>query len=175
MGITSIGSGNVPSALDQLAVVDDADEAPRGRGDDLLARERAAAALDEMARAGGLVGAVDIDVQLVDLVQVEDRDADGAQARGGGVGAARPRLRMRSRHGGEGIDEEIHGGAGADADDRIRRCERRSRAAERGAPLLAASRVQQTSMAYLQKRLCPLIAGTVSRISLGGRLSRPPS
>ena len=37
--------------LDELALIDDADEAPCGGGDDLLAGEGAAAALDELARA----------------------------------------------------------------------------------------------------------------------------
>ena len=63
MGITSTGSGNLPSTGDQLAVVDDADEALRGGGDDLLAGERGAAALDQRAVGGGLIGAVDIETQ----------------------------------------------------------------------------------------------------------------
>ena len=51
IGITSTGSGNVPSTGDQLGFVDDADEAARCGGDDLLARQRAAAALDQVSAA----------------------------------------------------------------------------------------------------------------------------
>ena len=49
---------------DELALVDDADEAPRRGGENLLARERAAAALDQMQVLRRLVGAVDVEVEL---------------------------------------------------------------------------------------------------------------
>ena len=45
----------------ELRRIDDADELARDRGDDLLARQRAAAALDHRAVLGHLVGAVDVD------------------------------------------------------------------------------------------------------------------
>ena len=57
-------------------------EQARLRGDDLLARERSAAALDHVAAVVDLVGAVDVDRQLVDLVAVEHRNADRLQALG---------------------------------------------------------------------------------------------
>ena len=54
----------------------------RPGGDDLLARERRAAALDHVAAAVDLVGAVDVDRQLVDLVGVEHPDAQRPQPLG---------------------------------------------------------------------------------------------
>jgi len=70
-----------------------------------------------MAGASGLVGTVDIETEAFDLVQVEYLDPDGAQPDGRCV---------RARDGGtdpvpvlaESIDEEVHRGAGAYADDR---------------------------------------------------------
>ena len=59
---------SAPSTSHQLGFVGDADEAARLRRHDLLARERGAAALDHVAAAVDLVGAVDVDRQLVDLV-----------------------------------------------------------------------------------------------------------
>ena len=99
----------------QLRGVADADELPRHRGDDLLARERAAAALDHVQVLGDLVGAVDVHRQLVDAVQVEDADAVllqplGARFRGG------HRAFDAALDGGERVDEEVHRRAGADAD-----------------------------------------------------------
>jgi hypothetical protein len=84
MGMTSTGSGNLPMHVDQLALVDDADELLGAGGDDLLARQRAAAALDHGHVRGDLVGAVDVDFHLAGLVQVDDADAVLFQALGGG-------------------------------------------------------------------------------------------
>ena len=50
-------------------------------GDDLLARQRRAAALDHAAGRVDLVGAVDVDRQALDLVGVEHLDAVRAQPR----------------------------------------------------------------------------------------------
>jgi hypothetical protein len=50
--MTSTGSGNLPSTSTQLAIVGDADELAAGPGDDLLARQRAAAALDQLPMCG---------------------------------------------------------------------------------------------------------------------------
>jgi hypothetical protein len=60
-GMTSTGSGKRPSG--------DHDHPVRRRGDDLLAQQRAAAALDEIERGIDLVGAVDGEIEPVDLVQ----------------------------------------------------------------------------------------------------------
>src|SRR5207248_324520 len=51
---------------------DDDDEAARGPRDDLLARMRGAASLDQPPRGIDLVGSVDRDVQLAHLVGVAD-------------------------------------------------------------------------------------------------------
>src|SRR5207247_7231343 len=64
--------------LDELVVRGDHDEAVRGRDDDLLSRMRAAAALDEPARAGDLVGAVDRDVEPVEPLERLDREPESA-------------------------------------------------------------------------------------------------
>ena len=50
-GITSIGSGNRPKRIDPFGFVGNHDHAFRSRGDDLLAQQRAAAALDQVERA----------------------------------------------------------------------------------------------------------------------------
>ena len=56
---------------DELAVVDDADELARRCGDDLLARQRAAGAFDELFGRIHFVGAVHVDEHLVGGVQVD--------------------------------------------------------------------------------------------------------
>jgi hypothetical protein len=75
----------------------------------------AAAALDELAMLGGLVGAVDVQRQRADVVEIEHIDAGRLQALGG---------RHRARHRpldaladtGQTVDEVIGGRARADAD-----------------------------------------------------------
>src|SRR5207302_5063161 len=87
-------------------------------GDDLLARERAAAALDHVQVLGHLVGAVDVDRQLIDAIQVEDADAVLSQAFG---------ARLRRGHRAfdaaldrsERVDEEVDGRARAHADHSV--------------------------------------------------------
>ena len=102
--------------LDQLGAVGDAHELARHGRDDLLARQRRAAALDHGAGRVDLVGAVDVDGNRRDVVQVEHLDAVAAQARrrrfGRCNGALDARLDLA-----EFVDEEVRGGAGADADD----------------------------------------------------------
>jgi hypothetical protein len=56
IGITSTGSGKRPSVATSLDLVGDADEALGQVGDDLLARQRGAAALDHVA-AGSISSA----------------------------------------------------------------------------------------------------------------------
>ena len=102
--------------VDALGSVDDADECFRHGGDDLLARQRAAAALDQMLAGIALVGAVDIDRNRFDVVEIEHRDAALAQE---------ARRLLRARHGavdrvlalGERVDEMRDRRSGADADD----------------------------------------------------------
>src|SRR6185312_11135466 len=72
---------------DELALVDDADETAGRSGDDLLARERTAAAFDEVMRTRGFIGSVDIERQIGDVIEVEHGDAGRLQERCAGVGA----------------------------------------------------------------------------------------
>jgi hypothetical protein len=78
------GQRELAHDIDQLALVDDADELLGAGGDDLLARQRAAAALDHGHVRGDLVGAVDVDFHLAGFIQVDDADAVFFQALGGG-------------------------------------------------------------------------------------------
>src|ERR1700761_3268427 len=66
-------------ALDRLRGVGDDDEALGRRGDDLLPQVGAAAALDQPAVRGDLVGAVDREVEPAEAVEVLDRDAERAR------------------------------------------------------------------------------------------------
>ena len=86
IGITSTGRGKVPSTVDQLGVVDDADEFLGGGCDNLLAGERGASALDQRAVGGGLIGTVDVEAQGAGGIEIEFRNAGGAQAFGGSAG-----------------------------------------------------------------------------------------
>jgi hypothetical protein len=101
---------------DQLAFVGDADELLAASGDDLLARQRTAAALDHGEVFGYFVGAVDIDFQFADAVEVEHLDAVVFETRGG-------RLRTGDRavdaalDFGQCVDEIVGGGAGSNPDD----------------------------------------------------------
>src|SRR5690606_21832731 len=104
-----------------LRRVDDADEAVAGRGDNLLARERAASALDHPQRAVDFVGAVDVDRDAVaggdHLIEVEHDDADRAQALGAALGA-RYRARDAIAPSMQRFDEHLDRRAASDADDR---------------------------------------------------------
>ena len=62
--------------VDRLRRVGDDDEALSRRGDDLLARVGAAPALDEPAVGRDLVGAVDRDVEPVEVLEGLDRDPE---------------------------------------------------------------------------------------------------
>ena len=68
-----------PDRVDDLVASGDHDEAVGRRGDDLLARVRAAAALDEPAVGLDLVGAVDRDVEPVELLERLDREPERAR------------------------------------------------------------------------------------------------
>ena len=60
---------------DQLGIVDDAHEFARGAGEDLLPGQRAAAAFDQLQMLGGLVCAVDVDVDVADRIQCRHFEA----------------------------------------------------------------------------------------------------
>src|SRR5690606_20186434 len=86
------------------------------RRDDLFAGQCRAAALDQLQVVVGFVGAVDVELQLGDRVQVVDRNAVPLQAFGSrlraGHRAVEEALVFRQQ-----VDEEVGGRAGADADD----------------------------------------------------------
>src|SRR5205823_707283 len=65
--------------LDELVGRGDDDEALRGGGDDLLARVRGAAALDQPAVGRDLVGAVDGDVEPGQALEGDDVQAELAR------------------------------------------------------------------------------------------------
>ncbi len=96
----------------------DANELFRHRGDDFLARERAAPALYHSEMLGDLVGPVHIDWQLVDAIEVVQPNAVALQPLSGSVRARHragdPAFDFRQL-----LDEEIGGGTGADADDSV--------------------------------------------------------
>ena len=102
----------------QLRDIRDADESLRNVGHDLLARQRGAAALDHVAAVIDLVGAVDVDRNLLDVIRVEHLDAVGAQPFAALL-AARDGAADRLPDAGQRIDEAVDGGAGADADDAV--------------------------------------------------------
>ena len=62
-------------------------------GDDLLAGECAATALDELAGGIGLIGPIDIERQLPHFIEVHHRDAGRLEESGGLVGAGDHGLR----------------------------------------------------------------------------------
>src|SRR3546814_2324278 len=68
--------------IDLLARIDDADELVAGLGNDLLARERRAAALDQALARVTLVGAVDVEREAAGVVELDHFDAVAAQACG---------------------------------------------------------------------------------------------
>ena len=70
--------------VDQLAVVDDADELARSGRNDLLARQRAAGAFDQLFMPVHFVGAVYVHQHFVHGVQIEHGETMPAQARGRG-------------------------------------------------------------------------------------------
>ncbi len=102
--------------VDRLGVVDDADELVGHGGDDLLAGEGCAAALDHVAGAVDFVGTVHVDGEGVDLVEVIHCDAEALEAFGGGHGAGYRPLDL-VLHGRQCIDEVVDGRAGAYPDD----------------------------------------------------------
>src|SRR5690606_28029726 len=102
--------------VDLRGRVDDADECLAGLGDDLLAGQRRAAALDQAAPWIAFVGTVDVQRQRAGGIEVEDLDAEPAQL-------LRALLRARYRVGyavadpAQCVDEVGHRRAGADADN----------------------------------------------------------
>ena len=88
-----------------LGRVDDDDEPVGGRGDDLLAGVRSAAALDQPAVRRDLVGAVDREIEAVEAVERLDLEAERTRrgfGLGGGRDAADPKLACGERREADG-------------------------------------------------------------------------
>ena len=102
----------------ELAGIGDTDEGARHSGDDLLAGQGRAAALDQVQVGIALVGAVHIELQLAHTVELVHRNPMVLQTLGGrfrtGHGAVERAFVTRQR-----IDEEVGGRAGAHADDAL--------------------------------------------------------
>ena len=80
--MTSTGNGKRPR-VDPFGIVGDHDHAIRRRGHDLLPQQRAAAALDQVERGIDFVGAVDREVEPVDLVERGQRNPAALRRRRG--------------------------------------------------------------------------------------------
>ena len=102
----------------QFAGVGDADEGLGHGRDDLLAGQGGAAALDQVQVRVTLVGAVDVELEVADGVQLIHRNAVALEARGSGFGTG-DRAIERALVLGQRIDEAVGGGAGADPDDAL--------------------------------------------------------
>src|SRR5438874_5433497 len=96
----------------ELRLIDDADERLRHRGDDLLAGQRSAAALDHRAVRCHLVDAVDVDRQLVGCGQFDHRDAEALELLRG-LDRARDRAANALSGLRELVHEEVRGRAAA--------------------------------------------------------------
>ena len=73
------GQGVGAEDIDQLAVVDDADELSGGGGDHLLPGERRTAALDERTVPRRLIGPVDVQVEVALRIEIQFRNSGAAQ------------------------------------------------------------------------------------------------
>src|SRR5690606_27505634 len=99
-------------------IIDDADEAAARGGDDLLARQGAATALDELEVPRGFVGPVHVQGHFVQAVQGYYGNAALAQALFRGLGTRDGALDALL-HPGKEVDEEVDGAPGAYADDHV--------------------------------------------------------
>ena len=110
------GQGERAQGAHQLALIGDADELRGLCGDDFFACEGCAAAFDHVALVVDFIGAIDVHRQAFHLVAVEHRNAQGFQAQRRGFGAGDGALDL-VLHGGQRIDEFVHCGTCAHADD----------------------------------------------------------
>mmetsp|Transcript_38708 Transcript_38708/g.90599 ORF Transcript_38708/g.90599 Transcript_38708/m.90599 type:complete len:222 (+) Transcript_38708:533-1198(+) len=129
------GQREAPQDVHLLGGVGDAQEALRQVGDDLLARQGRAAALDHVAARVDLVGAVHVERQPVDLAGLEHADAVAAQPRRARV-AARHRAGDALAQRGQRVDEVVHRRSGTHADDAARQHMRQRRLGHHGLDLV---------------------------------------
>ena len=113
----------------------------------------------------GFVGAIDIEPEVVDLVQIEQRHARAAASSPSSPASWRPRRRVREAATSELIDERIHGASRCRhrAPCRPRRIERRGR---RELLLLLLRIAHRSLVACFQapETTVPAFAGTVSKL-----------
>src|SRR6185437_7767655 len=105
-----------PERANQLAVIDQTDEAAGSGGDDLLARKGGATPFDETPFTGRFIGAVEVLVQNLDVVEIHDGYAKCFQTCGRGAGAGDCAGNALA-DGAQSGDEVVYRRAGADADD----------------------------------------------------------
>ena len=102
---------------DDLGRIRDDDHPLRGGGDDLLAQQRAAAALDQPELGIDLVGTVDRQIELWDLVQKLRRNAERLRLRLGRFGSGDAANVETGRDPlPDEIDEMVGGRTGAEAE-----------------------------------------------------------
>ena len=116
MGMTSTGKGKAPSDLTSLVSSMMQTNFVGGRGDDLLAGERSAAALDQHAVLVGLVGAVDVEGEIAFRVEIEYRDPRRLQRERGPLGTRDRALKLDFTVF-QLFDEFAHRRARSDAED----------------------------------------------------------
>ncbi len=116
-GTTSTGSGKAPSSATSLVESAITDHPFRGGGDDLLAQQRAAAALDQSELGIDFVRPVDRQIELQKVVQRGDRNAEAPRltlSRFGGGDASNGKTGLDPLP--DEIDEMAGGRAGAEAE-----------------------------------------------------------
>ena len=100
--------GKAPEVAHQLGFIRNTDKATRLRSNNFFPGEGRAPALDHVAAFVDLVGAVNVDSQLIHLVAIKHRNAQCLQALGAGQ-RARHRPFDLAAHAGQGLDKFIHG------------------------------------------------------------------
>ena len=99
----------------QLAGVGDANKGLRHGRNDLLAGQGRATALDQVEVLVAFIGAIHIELQVADGVQLIHRDTMTLEACGGGFGTGHSAVELHLVLG-QGIDKTVGSGAGADTD-----------------------------------------------------------
>jgi hypothetical protein len=99
----------------QLRLVDDAHEPARCGCDDFLARQRSAAAFDQMAVLRRFIGAVDVQVQVARRSELGGTDAEFGQASRRTLRARYDRAELGSERL-QQLDQDIDRAARADAE-----------------------------------------------------------
>ena len=98
--------GEVPQGMDQLGFITDTDKALGNRRHDLLTGQGRPAALDELQGAIGFIGAIDVNVDTVDGIEVIDGNAVAFEALGRGFRAGNRGIDLRANTR-QGVDEIV--------------------------------------------------------------------